>query len=65
MPQDTAPNRYITLDQLRAKLGGRSRSSIYRDIENKHVPNPIRIGSRLYFCEEEVDAFLQSRRVGG
>ncbi|WP_170472537.1 helix-turn-helix transcriptional regulator [Ruegeria arenilitoris] len=32
-----APNRYITLDQLSEKLGGRSRSSIYRDLENGSI----------------------------
>ncbi len=56
------PNRYITLRQLSEKLGGRSRSSIYRDLENSHIPNPIRVGSRLYWCEEEVDNFLKSLR---
>jgi len=60
-----APNRYITLDQLSKKLGGRSRSSIYRDLENGHIPNPIRIGARLYWCEEEVEDFLAARRIGG
>ena len=57
-------NRYITLDQLREKLGGRSRSSIYRDLENGRIPNPIRIGARLYWCEEEVEGFLNARRIG-
>lgn len=59
-----APNRYLTLNQLREKLGGRSRSSIYRDLEKGHIPNPIRIGSRLYWCEAEVDDFLKTRRLG-
>ncbi|WP_170570767.1 helix-turn-helix transcriptional regulator [Ruegeria atlantica] len=56
--------RYITLEQLGEKLGGRSRSSIYRDLENGRIPNPIRIGSRLYWCEAEVDDFLKTRRLG-
>ena len=59
-----APNRYITLDQLSEKLGGRSRSSIYRDLENGSIPNPVRIGARLYWCEEEVEDFLRTRRIG-
>ena len=59
-----APTRYLTLDQLREKLGGRSRSSIYRDLENGHIPKPFRIGSRLYWCEEEVEDFLKTRRLG-
>jgi predicted DNA-binding transcriptional regulator AlpA len=55
---------YITLDKLSEKLGGRSRSSIYRDLENGQIPNPTRIGARLYWCEEEVDDFLRARRIG-
>lgn len=57
------PNRYITLDQLREKLGGRSRSSLYRDLEFGRIPNPIRIGARLYWCEEEVEDFLKVDRT--
>lgn len=56
------PNRYITFRQLREKLGGRSRSSIYRDLENDDIPQPIRIGVRLYWCEAEIEEFLQMRR---
>ncbi|MGB3279309.1 MAG: hypothetical protein WBA92_08965 [Pseudorhodobacter sp.] len=37
---------------------------MYRDLENGHVPNPIRIGGRLYWREEEVDAFLRTRQIG-
>lgn len=59
-----APYRYITLTQLSAKLGGRSRSSIYRDLAFGRIPNPIRIGARLYWCEEEVEEHLKTLRVG-
>jgi prophage regulatory protein len=58
------PNRYITLSQLSNKLGGRSRSSLYRDLEKGHIPNPIRVGVRLYWCEEEIEGFLRTRRIG-
>ena len=58
------PNRYITFDQLSEKLGGRSRSSIYRDLENGRLPNPVRVGSRLYWCEEEVEEFLRALGQG-
>ena len=62
---DTTPNRYITVDQLSRKLGGRSRSSIYRDLKKGLLPNPIRVGARLYWCEEEVEEFLKSLGIGG
>ena len=57
-----ASDRYITLEQLSEKLGSRSRSSIYRDLENERIPQPIRIGVRLYWCEAEVEDFLRMRR---
>ena len=47
--------KYLNLSQLSDKLGGRSRSSIYRDVESKILPEPIRIGGRLYWIEGRVD----------
>lgn len=52
---------YLNLNQLSAKLGGRSRSSLYRDIENERIPEPIRIGSRLYWIESQVDEALMAQ----
>jgi prophage regulatory protein len=54
--------KYLSFPDLQKKLGGRSRSSIYRDIESDRIPNPVRIGARLYWIEEEVDIFLDTRR---
>jgi len=56
--------KYLSFADLQIKLGGRSRSSVYRDIENGNLPVPIRIGARLYWIEEEVDEFLSTRRIG-
>ena len=50
--------KYLNLNQLSDKLGGRSRSSIYRDLESARIPKPIRIGSRLYWIESQVDEVL-------
>lgn len=47
---------YLTFAQLRTKLGGRARSSIYRDVEAGHLPTPKKLGGRLYWVEEDVDA---------
>ncbi|MEO0542907.1 MAG: AlpA family phage regulatory protein [Pseudomonadota bacterium] len=47
--------RYLTFTELRAKLGGRSRSTIYRDVASGRLPRPIRLGHRLYWVEIEVD----------
>lgn len=49
---------YLNLNQLSAKLGGRSRSSLYRDIEYGRIPEPLRIGGRLYWVESQVDEAL-------
>ncbi len=56
--------KYLSFGNIQKKLGGRSRSSIYRDIERGDIPNPVRIGARLYWIEEEVDNFLETRRLG-
>ena len=43
------------MKQLSRKLGDRSRSSIYRDLEEGRLPQPIRLGTRLYWIEDQVD----------
>ncbi|MCW3781384.1 helix-turn-helix transcriptional regulator [Defluviimonas salinarum] len=49
---------YISFYELRLKLGGRGRTTIYRDIENGWLPKPIKIGSRLYWREADVEAAI-------
>ena len=50
--------RYLNLNDLQTKLGNRSRSSIYRDLELGRIPRPIKIGSRLYWPESDLDAAI-------
>ncbi|MCL5779091.1 transcriptional regulator [Limibaculum sp. FT325] len=51
--------RYLTLDDLRGKLGGRSRNAIFADIDRGLLPRPIKLnqshGGRNYWLESEVD----------
>ena len=54
--------RYLTLNELRAKLGGRSRSAIYVDIAEGRIPRPIKLGGRLYWPEGDVDAWMRGLR---
>ena len=54
--------RYLTLTELRAKLGGRSRSAIYTDLEAGRLPQPVKLGGRLYWPEGDVDAHLRDMR---
>jgi prophage regulatory protein len=51
--------RFLTLTELRAKLGNRSRSAIYNDLEAGRLPQPIKLGGRLYWPEGDVDAHLR------
>jgi len=52
--------RYLSFSDLQAKLGGRGRTTIYRDVENGRIPRPVKIGSRLYWREDEVDAAISA-----
>jgi len=53
-------HQYLTLKELRAKLGGRSRSAIYVDLEAGRLPKPMKLGGRLYWAEDVVDAHLRA-----
>lgn len=53
-------SKYLTIAQLSQKLGGRSRSSIYRDVDAGRLPTPLRLGGRVYFVEGEIDAAMNS-----
>ena len=53
---------YLTLNQLRKKLAGRSRSAIYLDLEAGRLPRPVKLGGRLYWAETEVDEHLDALR---
>ncbi len=54
--------KYLTLDQLREKLGGRGRTSIYRDIDLGRLPKPMKLGARLYWLESEIDELMMAQR---
>ena len=50
--------KYLSFSELQQKLGGRGRSTIYRDVAAGRLPKPIKFGSRLYWIEAEVDEAL-------
>lgn len=54
--------KYLTLHDLRAKLGGRSRSAVYLDVSAGRLPQPVKLGGRLLWPEPEVDAALAALR---
>ena len=51
---------YLTLNELRAKLGNRSRSAIYADLAAGRLPQPIKLGGRIYWPESDIDAHLRT-----
>ena len=52
--------KYLSFSQLQSKLGGRGRTTIYRDVEIGRLPRPTKIGSRLYWNEADIDATIQA-----
>ena len=56
-------DRYLTLSELRAKLGGRSRSAIYADLAAGRLPPPFKVGGRNYWSEAEIDAHMRTLRA--
>ena len=53
---------YLTLDQVREKLGGRARSTIYLDIKHGRLPEPFKFGARVYWHAAELEAHLDNLR---
>ncbi|MEM5521516.1 AlpA family phage regulatory protein [Sulfitobacter sp. AS59] len=54
--------KYITFTELRAKLGGRSRSAIYLDFEAGRLPRGVKLGGKLYWLEADIDTRLRELR---
>jgi predicted DNA-binding transcriptional regulator AlpA len=52
--------KYLTLKQLREKLGGRSKSAVYCDLAAGRLPLPVKLGGRLLWAEDVVDAHLRA-----
>lgn len=52
--------KYISFDQLQEKLGGRSRSAIYVDLEKRRLPKPLKLGRRLYWDDAELNQYLSA-----
>ena len=50
--------KYLSFSELRSKLGGRGRTTVYRDIDLGRLPKPIKLGGRLYWVESSVDEAL-------
>ena len=53
---------YLTLTELRTKLGNRSRSAIYADLAAGRLPKPMKLGGRIYWAEDDVQDHLRNLR---
>jgi predicted DNA-binding transcriptional regulator AlpA len=51
--------RYLNFKSVQEKLGGRGRTTIYRDVKLGRLPKPKKLGSRLYWNEAEIEAALK------
>ena len=54
--------KYININQLREKLGGRSTNALYADVANGALPKPIKLGNRNLWIDHEVDEHLAQQR---
>ncbi|WP_224815169.1 AlpA family transcriptional regulator [Hasllibacter sp. MH4015] len=50
----------ITISELSQKLGGRSKASIYRDVNTGNLPRPVKLSGSVYWDQSQVDAHLKS-----
>ena len=51
--------RLLTFNELRAALGNRGRSSVYRDCAAGRLPKPLKLGGRLYWREDVLNAHIE------
>lgn len=54
--------KYLSFQELCAKLGGRGRTTVYNDVEQGRLPKPLKLGGRLFWMEVEVDEALSQQR---
>lgn len=60
-PCDT-PYRYLAIDQVLKLVSHSFEPNTCGDIQNGHFPAPIWHNGQQFWCEEEVQEFLKSRR---
>ena len=58
--QNTTRKQFIRIEQLSAKLGGRSYSSINRDELDGNLPKSVKLGRIRYWRESDIDAHMDA-----
>lgn len=60
-----ATDKLITIDALGEMLGGRSRASIYRDVENlPNFPQPLKLGASTRFRLSDAQSYISGLGEG-
>lgn len=57
--------RFLNMGQPSERLGGLSRSSIYKDIREGRLPAPIKIGQRNCWGEHDLEEFIRAKATEG
>ena len=55
--------KLINFNELRARLGGRARSTIYEDLKYERLPDPIKVGGKLYWEETQLNNWYKRKRT--
>jgi predicted DNA-binding transcriptional regulator AlpA len=52
--------RFLTLREVSERLSGRSRSALYVDMQMGRLPQPVRIGKRVDWGEDDLASHLRA-----
>ena len=52
--------KLLSFKEVQVILGGRSRSSIYRDIASNTIPQPYKLAGRVFWRDDEIFDFIKS-----
>ena len=50
--------KLLTMKEVQLILGGRSRTTIYRDVLSGSIPAPYKLGARLFWRDDEINDFI-------
>ena len=62
--KDDKLQKYLTLDEVRRRLGNRARSAIYDDIAAGRLPKPLKFGRRVFWPEDELENHIRNLAEG-
>jgi len=52
--------KLLSFKEVQVILGGRSRSSIYRDVASQTIPQPYKLTGRVFWRDDEIFDFIKS-----